>query len=160
MSAVIYTEFSNLVSYRQKFNELNQNSLLKTGSQGWYSPTGSYELKPDDTVRNPETVHSCFETPKIEEEFLKMLDSKKRKGAKAAMEDCLQADMIAMQQQFYYVSENENAFRRRHVTIPKMLANRLGIKAITAYYAEEDLVRHVVENIIEAGTQGIRRKTA
>ncbi len=145
----LYPEFSNLVTYRREFNEKNFNSLLKTGAQDWYSPSGSYEVEPTDTVRDPKIVHACFETPKIEEAFLKMLK-----------ETGLQSDMIAIQKQFYYVAENENAFRRRHATVPKLLANRLGVKAITAFRAEEDLVNYVVTKFIETGKRQLQEKQA
>lgn len=145
----LYPEFSNLVTYRREFNEKNINSLLITGSQGWYSPTGSHEVKPEDTVRDPEVVHSCFETPKIEEAFLKLIE---KTG--------LQSDMIAIQKQFYYVAENENAFRRRHATVPKLLANRLNIKAITAFRAEEELIQHIVTQFIDTGKRQLKDKQA
>lgn len=143
----ICSEFSKLVSYRQEFNEKNYDSLLKTGAQDWYSPTGEYEIKETDTVRDPKTVHDVFETPNIEELFLDMLKEPK-----------FQSDIMALQQQFYYVAENENAFRRRHTTVPKMLANRMEIKAIPAFFAEDNLVRNVVETVIETGKQQLDRK--
>lgn len=145
----LYPEFSNLVTYRREFNEKNINSLLITGAQDWYSPTGSYTVKPEDTVRNPDTVHACFETPKIEEAFLKLLE-----------QTGIQADMISIQKQLYYVAENENAFRRRHATVPKLLANRLGVKAITAFRAEEELINHIITVFIENGKRQLQEKQA
>lgn len=147
--AELYPEFSNLVSYRQAFNEKNYDSLLKTGAQDWYSPTGNYEVQPEDTVRDPKVVHSCFETPKIEEAFLQIMK-----------EPGLQSDMMAIQKQFHYVAENENAFRRRHATVPKLLANRLAIKAIPAFYSEDTLINYVVKKYIDAGKQQLKEKKA
>lgn len=147
--AELYPEFSNLVTYRHTFNEKNYDSLLKTGAQDWYSPTGSYEVKPEDTVRDPKVVHSCFETPKIEEAFLKLMK-----------EPGLQSDMMAIQKQFHYVAGNENAFRRRHATVPKLLANRLAIKWIPAFESESDLINYVVTKFIDIGKRQLKEKKA
>lgn len=143
----LYSEFSSLTVYRQNFNEKNYDSLLKTGAQSWYSPTGSYEIKPEDTVRDPNTVHNCFETPKIEEASLSLL---KTPG--------LQADNIALQKQFQYIASNENTFRRRHATVPKMLANRLYIKEIGVSGAESDLIQYIVTHFIETGKRQLQDK--
>ena len=142
-----YPEFTSLTDYRQKFSERNFDSLLKTGAQDWYSPTGFHEIKPTDTVRDPKVVHACFETPKIEEAFLKLLK-----------ETGIQADTIAIQKQFHYIAANENAFRRRHSTVPKMLANRLYIKEISVSGAESDLIQYIVTHYIDSGKQQLNRK--
>lgn len=144
----VYPEFTKLKEYRRTFNESNYDSLLKTGAQDWYSPTGDYAMKSQDTVRDPNTVHSCFETPELEEAILELF---KKTG--------IQADMILMQNQLYYIAENENVFRRRHATVPKMLANRMGIKAITAFSAEEDLIDHVIDYYyVDASKQQLKEK--
>lgn len=144
-----YPEFTKLAEYRAEFNKRSYDSLKKTGAQDWYSPTGEYEIQPEDTVRDPKVVHSCFETPKIEEAFLKLIK-----------EHGLQSDMMAVQKQFYYIASNENCFRRRHATVPKLLANRLNIKDITATNAEKDLINYVVDKFITIGKRQLKEKKA
>lgn len=142
-----YPEFTNLAEYRRELSERNFDSLLKTGAQDWYSPSGFYEIKSTDTVRDPKVVHKCFQTPNIEAAFLTTL---KQTG--------IQADTISIQKQFHYIAANENAFRRRHATVPKMLANRMYIKEIADSGAESDLIQYVVQHYMEVGKQQLDDK--
>lgn len=141
-------EFTKYLDYRKEYYKSLLETVEKDGSRDWYSPYKDSES--DKTVLESKDITERFKTDKIEKIAEKMFNS----------DAALRSDFMSLQRQYGVILTAENTFRKRHVTVPRLLAHSVLSKLHIAAGREDDLVRRDAENLIAVGKKQLEERQA
>lgn len=141
-------EFTKYLDYRKKYYKSLLETMEKDGSRDWYSPYDDSEK--DKTVLESKDITERFKTDKIEKIVEKLFSG----------DSALRSDFMSLQRQYGVILTAENTFRKRHATVPRLLAHSLLSKLHIASGREDDLIRENAENLIASGKKQLEERQA
>lgn len=144
----ICPEFTKYLNYRKEYYQSLLETMEKNGSRDWYSPYKDSEA--DKTVLENKDITDRFKTDRLEKIVEKMFNS----------DAALRSDFMGLQRQYGVILTAENTFRKRHTTVPRLLAHSILPKLHISSGREDDLIRTNAENLIAVGKKQLEERQA